>query len=158
LRCNCFDRSNNSEFQFIDGGHRGLANNVLNVPHRKKSSGVISGERGVHGIGPSRPTQRPGQCMSRNSFHIPLVVSFCCFRFQNYRPRNPDNHIESHCTINVRQSYEYIISKPHYSSVFNSPLGSEIKFCPEDGGNRFRRSAGTHLPNCTASHYRRLQS
>jgi hypothetical protein len=32
LRCNYFDRSNNSGLQFIVGGHRGLANNVLNVP------------------------------------------------------------------------------------------------------------------------------
>jgi hypothetical protein len=31
LRFNCFDRSNNSELQVIEGGHRDLVNNVLNV-------------------------------------------------------------------------------------------------------------------------------
>jgi hypothetical protein len=31
LRCNSFERSNNSELQLIERGHRGLVNNVLNV-------------------------------------------------------------------------------------------------------------------------------
>jgi hypothetical protein len=31
LRCNCFDRSNNSELQFIEGGHRDPLNSVPNV-------------------------------------------------------------------------------------------------------------------------------
>jgi hypothetical protein len=67
LRCNSFNLSNNSELQFVERVHRGLVKNVLNVSSRKKSSGVISGENGGHGISPSRPTQRPGKCMSRNS-------------------------------------------------------------------------------------------
>jgi hypothetical protein len=62
LRCDRFDRSNNFELQFIEGDHMSLTH-----PYRKKSSGIISGERGGHGIGPSRPTQRPGNCMWRNS-------------------------------------------------------------------------------------------
>jgi hypothetical protein len=31
LRCDCLDRGNNSDLQFIEGDHRGLVNNVLNV-------------------------------------------------------------------------------------------------------------------------------
>jgi hypothetical protein len=30
-------------------------------------------------------------------FHIPYAVLFCCFRFENYGPRNPDNKLESFC-------------------------------------------------------------
>jgi hypothetical protein len=43
-------------------------NNDLNVSAHtgRNSIGVISGERGGHGIGPSRPTQPPGKFMSRN--------------------------------------------------------------------------------------------
>jgi hypothetical protein len=39
----------------------------LTHPHKKKLSGVVSGEGRSHGIGPRRGTQRPGKCMSRYS-------------------------------------------------------------------------------------------
>jgi hypothetical protein len=42
----------------------------LTYPRRKKPSDVISSERGIHGVVPSRPTQIPGKWISRNS-HIP---------------------------------------------------------------------------------------
>jgi hypothetical protein len=37
LRCSCFDRSNSSQLQFIERGHRGLVNMSLTYPHRKKT-------------------------------------------------------------------------------------------------------------------------
>ncbi|GBO24163.1 hypothetical protein AVEN_82723-1 [Araneus ventricosus] len=36
----------------------------LRWPHRKKSNGVRSGERGGHRTGPPRPIQRPGYSVS----------------------------------------------------------------------------------------------
>jgi hypothetical protein len=39
----------------------------LKYPHRNMSSGMISGERGGHRTGPSRPTHCPEKCVSRNS-------------------------------------------------------------------------------------------
>jgi hypothetical protein len=100
LRCNCFDRSKNSDLKFIEGGHRDLVNNVLNVSHRKKSSGVISGEPWGHGICPSLPTQRT----SRNSRTIRAQrggdvfawnTTFC---WSSNWGNRCDYNLEWHCT------------------------------------------------------------
>ena len=48
-------------------------------PQRKKSKGVRSGDRGGHSIGPRRPIQRPGNCVSNHwrscSSEIKLVLN-----------------------------------------------------------------------------------
>jgi hypothetical protein len=83
----------------------------LTYSHRKKSSGIISGKRRGHRIGPSRSTERPGQFISRNSrtirtqygdvsvklfelcFHIPKAVSFYFSDFKVIGHGNPDNNL-----------------------------------------------------------------
>jgi hypothetical protein len=70
LWCNCFVRSKNSELQFIERGHRGLVNNVLNVSPQGDIKWLNIGWAERPEIGPSRPNQRPGKCMSRNSLTI----------------------------------------------------------------------------------------
>jgi hypothetical protein len=55
LRCNCFDHSNNSQLQLLEGGPSGFVNNILNVCPQKEI------KRGGHEIVPSRPIQRPCQ-------------------------------------------------------------------------------------------------
>jgi hypothetical protein len=81
----------------------------LTYPHRKKSSGVISGESGGHRIGPSRSTQRQGKCMSRN-VQMNCVSYAFVFRKQFYfvlsglnviGHGNPDNNLESHCITGI---------------------------------------------------------
>lgn len=71
VRCNCVEWSNNSELQFTERGHSDLVSNVLNVSPKEEISAVISVGCRNHRVGPSRPIQRPGKCMWRNSRILP---------------------------------------------------------------------------------------
>jgi hypothetical protein len=105
LRCNRFDRSNNSELQFIEGGHRGLVNSVLTYPHRKISRSVISGKCGgtLLSLEQSPFWGMTSYFLPDNNavstawpnrtfwvhFHIPSAVIFYFFRFEIYKLRKP---------------------------------------------------------------------
>jgi hypothetical protein len=82
----------------------------LSYRQRKKTSGVIAGERGGHGIGPSRPNLRQGKCMSGNSqtiwvqcwgynFIFLKQFYFIVFGLKIVGHGIPDNNLESHCTL-----------------------------------------------------------
>jgi hypothetical protein len=106
----------------------------LTYSHRKKSSGIISGRRWGQGIGPSRPTQRPGKCTYEANVGMPhfagtpyladlpsMVIdstaachgrpSLSLFIPQRKRASefrghgNPDSNLESHCIL--RRSVEW---------------------------------------------------
>ena len=42
----------------------------LTYPHKKKSKGVISGDRGGQGVGPSLPIQLFGNVSSKTNEHV----------------------------------------------------------------------------------------
>jgi hypothetical protein len=92
----------------MERGHRVLLTMSLTYPHRKKSRGVISGERGGHGIDHAQASAQentyeeilvqyePNVMIQRCQIklfelhvHIPSAVLFCCFRLENYMPLKP---------------------------------------------------------------------
>jgi hypothetical protein len=56
LRCISFDRSNNPKLQFIERGHRGLGNNILNISDRL--CGLVVRVPGYRSRGPRFDSRR----------------------------------------------------------------------------------------------------